>query len=106
MQESILRRLAGWTGGSDMPAVYIHVRNKDVEQSQLALHGKAVAQRHLSQSTLTKECPTCHKEIPVEVQFCDNCEIIHERLIPTCLIPKSGVPKKNYKSLAYKVLKK
>jgi integrase len=81
MQESILRKLAGWTGSSDMPAVYIHVGNKDVEQTQLAYHGKAVAQRHLSQSPLTKECPNCHKEMPIEAQYCDNCSK-HQELTP------------------------
>ncbi len=81
MQESILRRLAGWTGSSEMPAVYIHVGNKDVEQAQLARHGKATAQAHLSQSPLTKECPNCHKEMPIEAQYCDNCSK-HQELTP------------------------
>lgn len=73
MQESILRRLAGWSGSSEMPAVYIHVGNKDVEQAQLARHGKATAQAHLFQSPLTKECPNCHKDMPIEAQYCENC---------------------------------
>ena len=81
MQESILRRLAGWTGSSEMPAVYIHVGNKDVEQAQLARHGKATAQAHLSQSPLTKECPNCHKEMPIEAQYCENCSK-HQELTP------------------------
>ncbi len=81
MQESILRRLAGWTGSSDMPAVYIHIGNKDVEQAQLARHGKASAQMRLSQSPLTKECPTCHKAIPIEAQYCENCSK-HQDLSP------------------------
>lgn len=81
MQESILRKLAGWSGSSDMPEVYIHIGNKDVEQAQLARHGKAVAQKHLSESPLTKECPTCHKSIPIDVQYCDNCSK-HQDLSP------------------------
>ncbi len=81
MQESILRKLAGWAGSSEMPAVYIHVGNKDVEDAQLARHGKAVAQKHLSDSPLTKECPNCHKEMPIEAQYCDNCSK-HQELTP------------------------
>ncbi len=81
MQESILRKLAGWAGASEMPEVYIHVGNKDVEQAQLARHGKAVAQQHLSQSPLTKECPNCHKEMPIEAQYCENCSK-HQELTP------------------------
>lgn len=81
MQESVLRRLAGWAGSSDMPEVYIHVGNKDVEQAQLAHHGKATAQRHLSQSPLTKECPNCHKDMPIEAQYCENCSK-HQELTP------------------------
>ncbi len=81
MQESILRKLAGWAGSSEMPAVYIHVGNKDVEQAQLAYHGKAVAQQRLSQSPLTKECPNCHKEMPIEAQYCENCSK-HQELTP------------------------
>lgn len=64
-----------------MPAVYIHVGNKDVEQAQLAYYGKAVAQQHLSQSPLTKECPNCHKEMPIEAQYCENCSK-HQELTP------------------------
>lgn len=81
MQESILRRFAGWTGSSSMPEVYIHVGNKDVEEAQLARHGKAVAQKRLAQSPLTRECPTCHKEIPIESQYCENCSK-HQDLSP------------------------
>ena len=81
MQESILRKLAGWSGSSDMPAVYIHVGNKDVEQAQLARQGKAAAQQHLSQSPLTKECPNCHKDMPIEAQYCTNCSK-HQELTP------------------------
>lgn len=81
MQESILRKLAGWTGSSDMPEVYIHVGNKDVERAQLARHGKAVAQKHLSENPLSKECPVCHKDIPIESQYCENCSK-HQELTP------------------------
>lgn len=81
MQESILRKLAGWTGSSDMPEVYIHVGNKDVESAQLARHGKAVAQKHLSENPLSKECPVCHKDIPIESQYCENCSK-HQELTP------------------------
>ncbi len=81
MQESILRRLAGWAGASEMPEVYIHVGNKDVEQAQLARHGKATALRHLSESPLTKECPNCHKDMPIESQYCENCSK-HQDLSP------------------------
>lgn len=81
MQESILRKLAGWSGSSEMPAVYIHIGNKDVEQAQLAMHGKATAQHHLSKSPLTKECPNCHKDMPIEAQYCNNCSK-HQELTP------------------------
>lgn len=81
MQESILRKFAGWSGSSDMPEIYIHVGNKDVENAQLIRHGKAVAQSHLALSPLTKECPTCHKDIPVDSQFCENCSK-HQDLSP------------------------
>lgn len=81
MQESILRKLAGWSGSSDMPEVYIHIGNKDVEQAQLARHGKATALNHLSNSPLTKECPNCHKDMPIEAQYCDNCSK-HQELTP------------------------
>lgn len=81
VQESVLRRFAGWSGSSEMPAVYVHIGNKDVEDAQLARHGKAVAQKHLSESPLTRECPTCHKEIPIDAQYCDNCSK-HQDLTP------------------------
>lgn len=81
MQESILRKLAGWSGSSDMPEVYIHIGNKDVELAQLARQGKAKAQKHLSDSPLTKECPNCHKDMPIEAQYCTNCSK-HQELSP------------------------
>ncbi len=30
---------------------------------------------------LTKECPNCHKEMPIEAQYCDNCSK-HQELTP------------------------
>ncbi len=73
MQESILRKLAGWSARSNMPEIYIHVGNKDVEEAQLALHGRAVAHKKILDNPLSKECPQCHKMIPVDAQFCENC---------------------------------
>lgn len=67
--------------GPDLPICYIHIGNKDVEQAQLARHGKATAQNHLSHSPLTKECPNCHKDMPIEAQYCDNCSK-HQELTP------------------------
>ncbi len=71
MQESILRRLAGWSGSSSMPEIYIHVGNKDVEKAQLQMHRKVEIQKKEIVNNLSKECPQCHKMIPVDAQLCD-----------------------------------
>ncbi|MCX9011022.1 MAG: site-specific integrase [Candidatus Methanoperedens sp.] len=81
MPESIMRRLAGWSGSSRMPEVYVTIGNKDVENALLVRHGKAVAQKRISEIVLTKECPICHKSIPVEAQYCENCAK-HQDLSP------------------------
>lgn len=79
--ESIIRKKAGWTASSKMIETYLHTTDDDVKNATLAKHGL----RHIQQASptinLTKECPTCHKHIPVDSQYCENCSK-HQDLSP------------------------
>lgn len=47
----------------------------------LAKHELRQIQQAKPQMKLIKECPNCHKEMPIEAQYCDNCSK-HQELTP------------------------
>lgn len=79
--ESIIRKKAGWSPSSKMIETYLHTTDDDVKNATLAKHGLRHIQQAAPSINLTKECPTCHKQIPVDSQFCENCSK-HQDLSP------------------------
>ncbi len=79
--ESIIRKKAGWVGDSRMISIYLHATDKDVETAMLAKHGLRQIQQASPQMTLTKECPQCHRSMPIDAQYCETCSK-HQDLSP------------------------
>ncbi len=79
--ESLIRDKAGWARNSRMVEVYAHSSKKDLVNAMLAKRGmKAIPPQSLG-IQLTKECSQCHKQIPIDAQFCENCSK-HQDLSP------------------------
>lgn len=76
--ESELKVLAGWTGSSYMPRIYVHLSGADVERKLLMLHGKldeSEWKRDKEKDELLKprNCPRCGKVNPATNKLCERC---------------------------------
>ena len=68
--ESILREIAGWTKDSDMPEVYIHLSQRDIEDKLLQAYGIKKEEKEEM-----KKCPKCNYVNPSMAIYCLNCGV-------------------------------
>lgn len=89
--ESELRILAGWTGGSNMAAIYVHLAGADVDKKLLIKNGLMTNDEELIFKTLKPgKCPRCSNENPVDAKFCNVCGFVLDRVIAKEVEKKDG----------------
>ena len=73
--EQQLKQFLGWTAGSNMAAVYVHLSQRDIQNAVLQAYG-------LETDTEDKEalevcrCPRCKEINPMSLKFCGKCGMI------------------------------
>ena len=77
LPESALRMMYGWTAGSDMPKVYIHLNGNDVDEFVLSrLYGKNIGNAKERGSLIEpKVCYSCGEVNPSDYEFCSKCKL-------------------------------
>ncbi len=74
LTEAQMKVLFGWTGESDMPARYVHLSGKDVDDALLRINGiKIETQDKALSPTAPKPCPRCHTQNGPAAKFCMAC---------------------------------
>lgn len=69
LTESAMKSYFGWTQGSDMPQVYIHLSGRDIDNEILNLYGiKEETDKHTQ-----KQCSRCFKEYRGPSDNCPRC---------------------------------
>lgn len=71
MTEQEMKVYFGWTGGSDMPATYVHLSGEDLDDSILQIHGLKSSNR--DNSLTVTHCPRCKDIIPENSMYCSRC---------------------------------
>jgi site-specific recombinase XerD/ribosomal protein L40E len=72
LPEQTLKQLAGWSGSSKMAEVYIHLSQRDVEDSLLQkVYGIKTSEKEDHNSL--KICPRCHENNPFFSTICQRC---------------------------------
>ena len=72
LPEQTLKQLAGWSGSSKMAEVYIHLSQRDVEDSLLQkVYGIKTTEKEDHNSV--KICPRCHEANPYFATICQRC---------------------------------
>lgn len=76
--EAELKILAGWTGSSNMPKVYVHLSGADVENKLLMMHGKLTPEsiekeKEKKEVLKPKDCPRCKQVNSPTALFCERC---------------------------------
>lgn len=74
LTEAQMKVIFGWTGGSEMPARYVHLSGKDVDDALLALSGiKKDYEVQAISLTAPQPCPRCKTENSPVAKFCMQC---------------------------------
>ena len=72
LPEQTLKQLAGWSGSSKMAEVYIHLSQRDVEDSLLQkVYGIKTTDKEDHNSV--KICPRCKESNPYFSTICQRC---------------------------------
>ncbi|MBR9706215.1 tyrosine-type recombinase/integrase [Candidatus Pacearchaeota archaeon] len=75
--ESELRIIAGWTPGSNMPAVYLHISGADIDKKMLSKAGILADDEEMKSDDVLRpiKCPRCKQKNPAGSKFC-NCGMV------------------------------
>lgn len=70
--EQQLKQFLGWTAGSNMAAVYVHLSQRDIEDAVLNMHG-IESPLKAKDNFKVGRCPRCHQVNPETQKFCGTC---------------------------------
>lgn len=74
LKESQLREFFGWTKDSKMPAVYVHLSGRDIDETLLEHYGIKRRQQGPEERPLApRTCPRCKHQNPAGAKFCMRC---------------------------------
>lgn len=75
LPEQKLKKWAGWTQGSNMASIYIHLSGKDLDEDFKQLHGLPTEKMGpaLKGELSPKECPRCKAMNPATHMYCLRC---------------------------------
>jgi integrase len=75
LPEALLRMKFGWSLDSKMPAIYLHLNGKDLDEALLRTYGiKEIETREIMEVKV-KRCSACGSENPILASFCEKCGI-------------------------------
>ena len=74
LTEAQMKEYFGWTGRSDMPAVYVHLSGRDVDNAILKLHGiKQEDDKEEERVLAPRKCVRCQTANPASHKLCSLC---------------------------------
>lgn len=75
LSDAQMKQFFGWTQGSDMASVYVHLSGKDLDASLLKSRGiKTKAEAKKEDVLAPKVCPSCGEINPATATFCNKCD--------------------------------
>lgn len=72
LTEAQMKSYLGWTAGSSMASVYVHLSGRDVDNAVLKMYGIEIEGNH-TESLKIGRCPRCHKINPETQKYCGTC---------------------------------
>lgn len=73
LTEQQLKVYLGWTAGSNMASIYVHLSGKDLDKAILKLHGLATEETEEDNALKTLKCPRCKELQDKKALFCFKC---------------------------------
>jgi len=75
MTEAELREYFGWSKGSTMASVYVHLSGRDIDNKVLAIDGVKLEEDQDPDPMLPQECPRCNRRNAPDAILCDRCSM-------------------------------
>ena len=75
LTESQLREYAGWSKGSSMAQVYVHLSSRDIDDKILAIHGIKQEDNPTRDPMASLICPRCRFPNPPDMMYCGRCSM-------------------------------
>jgi integrase/recombinase XerC len=75
LTESELREYAGWSKGSSMARVYVHLSSRDIDNKILAVDGVKPEEEPEADPMAAQICPRCKKSNAPDAMYCDRCSM-------------------------------
>lgn len=73
LTEQQMKSELGWTAGSSMAAIYVHLSGKDRDEAILKMNGIEVQETVSDSALKTIKCPRCREIQDKKAQFCFKC---------------------------------
>ncbi len=73
LTEAQMNQYMGWVKGSDMPATYVHLSGRDVDEAILKLRGMKPKEDKIESTLAPKKCPRCGLSNKATGKFCSRC---------------------------------
>jgi len=73
LTEAEMNEYFGWVQGSDMPATYVHLSGRDIDDKILQIHGLKPRDASGKAKLKPKECPRCKYINSPTDRFCSRC---------------------------------
>lgn len=76
LTESELRKYAGWSAGSSMAAVYVHLSSRDIDNKILTVDGVVQEEESTPDPMAPIDCPRCGTKNSPDTLYCKRCSLI------------------------------
>ena len=76
LTEAQMNHYFGWTQGSRMPSIYVHMSGRDLDATLINMHhpNQRVVMNKAAENTFSpKGCPRCQQQNPSTSKFCNRC---------------------------------
>jgi integrase/ribosomal protein L40E len=73
LNEPVMKEHFGWTRGSNMPSVYVHLSGRDTDDAILRVNGIKKNETEENDILKPKKCFRCNVENPATAKFCYKC---------------------------------
>ena len=75
LTEAQMNEYFGWTQGSNMTSIYVHLSGRNVDNALLRLNGIETAVKKQDSIMTPKKCPRCQEANQATNKFCARCGI-------------------------------
>jgi integrase len=81
LTEAQMNAYFGWVHGSEMPATYVHISGKDLDEQILKVHGIKPGEPYVALKPQNRTCPRCKEINSPSAVYCAKCaEIVDPTL--------------------------